>query len=123
MIQFKNVGGGTLCLGTECSSTANSLNQNIVSFTDNVNWYLGKHNLTFGTHGEYYKFKNLFIQDNYGTYYFNNVDDFKMFANGQTTAGSTDKDGKTTYPKSVIRISLCRTTQRNPNDRFGLKVN
>lgn len=25
------------------------------------------------------------------------------------------------YPKSVIRISLCRTTQRNPNDRFGLK--
>ena len=24
------------------------------------------------------------------------------------------------YPKSVIRISLCRTTQRNPNDRFGL---
>lgn len=24
-------------------------------------------------------------------------------------------------PKSVIRISLCRTTQRNPNDRFGLK--
>ena len=24
-------------------------------------------------------------------------------------------------PKSVIRISLCRTTQRNPNDRFGVK--
>ena len=23
-------------------------------------------------------------------------------------------------PKSVIRISLCRTTQRNPNDRFGV---
>ncbi|WP_311440979.1 hypothetical protein [Hoylesella buccalis] len=23
--------------------------------------------------------------------------------------------------KSVIRISFCRTTQRNPNDRFGLK--
>ena len=25
------------------------------------------------------------------------------------------------YPKSVIRISLCRTAKRNPNDRFGLK--
>ena len=23
------------------------------------------------------------------------------------------------YPKSVIRISLCRTAKRNPNDRFG----
>ena len=28
---------------------------------------------------------------------------------------------KNVYPKSVIRISLCRTTQRNPNDRFGFK--
>ena len=25
-------------------------------------------------------------------------------------------------PKSVIRISHCRTTPRNPNDRFGLKA-
>ena len=25
-------------------------------------------------------------------------------------------------PKSVIRISLCRTAKRNPNDRFGLIV-
>ena len=24
-------------------------------------------------------------------------------------------------PKSVIRISLCRTAKRNPNDRFGFK--
>ena len=25
-------------------------------------------------------------------------------------------------PKSVIRISLCRTAKRNPNDRFGIKA-
>ena len=98
MIQIKNVGGGTLCLGTERSSTANSLNQDIITFTDNLNWYVNNHTLTFGTHGEYYKFKNLFIQDNYGTYYFNNFDDFKMFANGQTVAKSVDsKTGITTY--------------------------
>ena len=97
MIQISNVGGGTLNLGTERSSTANSLNQDIVTFTDNVNLYLGKHNLTFGTHGEYYKFKNLFIQDNYGTYYFNNFDDFKMFVNGQTLASTTDNYGKVSY--------------------------
>ena len=30
------------------------------------------------------------------------------------------KTGYTVYPKSVIRISLCRTILRNPNDRFGL---
>ena len=27
------------------------------------------------------------------------------------------------YPKSVIRISLCRTAKRKPNDRFGLNIN
>ncbi len=97
MIQIKNVGGGTLSFGTERSSTANSLNQDIVSFTDNLNLYYGNHTLTFGTHGEYYKFKNLFIQDAYGSYYFNNVDDFKMFANGQTLATTKGQDGSTIY--------------------------
>ena len=33
---------------------------------------------------------------------------------------SIDKNKrKTDKPKSVIRISLCRTAKRNPNDRFG----
>lgn len=108
MIQIKNVGGGTLCLGTERSSTANSLNQDIISFTDNLNWYVNNHTLTFGTHGEYYKFKNLFIQDNYGTYYFNNFDDFKMFASGQKYAASVDKKtGVTTYYNTLNQYRYC----------------
>ena len=108
MIQIKNVGGGTLCLGTERSSTANSLNQDIFSFTDNLNWYVNNHTLTFGTHGEYYKFKNLFIQDNYGTYYFNNFEDFKMFASGQTYAASVDKKtGVTTYYNTLNQYRYC----------------
>lgn len=108
MIQIKNVGGGTLCLGTERSSTANSLNQDIISFTDNLNWYVNNHTLTFGTHGEYYKFKNLFIQDNYGTYYFNNFDDFKMFASGQNYAASVDKKtGVTTYYNTLNQYRYC----------------
>ena len=108
MIQIKNVGGGTLCLGTERSSTANSLNQDIITFTDNLNWYVNNHTLTFGSHGEYYKFKNLFIQDNYGTYYFNNFDDFKMFANGQTVAQSVDsKTGKITYYNTLNQYRFC----------------
>ena len=108
MIQIKNVGGGTLCLGTERSSTANSLNQDIFSFTDNLNWYVNNHTLTFGTHGEYYKFKNLFIQDNYGTYYFNNFDDFKMFASGHTYAESVDKTtGIKTYYNTLNQYRYC----------------
>lgn len=92
MIQIKGVGDGTMCLGTERSSTANSLNQDIWSFTDNFTLYSGNHTFTFGAHGEYYKFGNLFIQDAYGTYYFNNVSDFKNFAAGNALA-ATGKTG------------------------------
>ena len=83
MMQISSVGSGTVCFGTERSSTANSLDQDIISFTDNVTLYKGNHTFTFGTHDEYYKFGNLFIQDNYGTYYFATPDDFKAALNGE----------------------------------------
>lgn len=76
MISINNVGDGTLNLGNERSSMANALNQDIFTITDNVSWLLGDHNLVFGTHNEFYKFSNLFIQDLYGTYYFQTPEDF-----------------------------------------------
>lgn len=97
MIQISNVGNGSVALGTERSSAANALNQDNWSFTDNLTWYKGDHTLTFGTHGEYYKFSNLFIQDAYGTYYFNNLGDFKMFTEGKNIAETTDTYGNTIY--------------------------
>ena len=69
-------GAATVNIGNERSSVANRLDQDIWSFTDNLNWYKGNHTFTFGTHNEFFHFANLFIQDNYGTYYFNNPDDF-----------------------------------------------
>lgn len=76
MISISNVGGGTLNIGNERSSMANSLDQDIFTLTDNFSWYLGNHTLTAGFNYEYYKFANLFCQDFYGSYYFANPDDF-----------------------------------------------
>lgn len=75
-LQISNVGDGTLFFGTEYSSGANSLDQDIYTFTDNLTWYVGNHTLTFGTNNEFYTFQNLFIQNIYGSYSFDNVDDF-----------------------------------------------
>ncbi|SHE77699.1 TonB-dependent Receptor Plug Domain [Dysgonomonas macrotermitis] len=74
MISISNVGDGTLNIGNERSSMANSLDQDIWSFTDNLTLYKGNHTFTLGTHNEFYNFSNLFIQDAYGTYYYNSVD-------------------------------------------------
>lgn len=69
MIQISNVGDGTLNLGNDRSSMANSLNEDIWSFTDNLTWHAGRHTFILGTHNEFYKFSNLFIQDAYGSYF------------------------------------------------------
>ena len=81
-IQVKNVGSGSVAFGTERSSTANGLDQDITTIADNFTLYAGKHTITFGTHNEIYKFRNLFIQDNYGSYYFSSPQDFYDFADG-----------------------------------------
>jgi hypothetical protein len=76
MLSIANVGGGNVNIGNERSSMLNRLDQDIWSFTDNLTLYQGDHTFTFGTHNEFSSFANLFIQDAYGTYYYNNMDDF-----------------------------------------------
>jgi hypothetical protein len=68
---------GAVQVGTERFSGANYLNQNILEFTDDFTWVKGGHTLVFGTHNESFDFKNLFIQDFYGYYYFPTLDAFE----------------------------------------------
>lgn len=81
-VQIKNVKGAdgktgvTVNIGTEYSSGANYLDQDIYTVEDNLSWYLGNHTLTFGTHNEIYRMKNLFIQAVNGSWYYNSLDLF-----------------------------------------------
>ena len=86
------VTGGTVYVGNERSSEANRLDQDIFSITDNLTWYKGAHTLTFGTHNEFYTFTNLFIQDKYGTYYFNSVADLTSSNIAQYRYGHANTD-------------------------------
>ncbi len=69
-------GAGSIFFGSERFSTANQLDQDVFTITDNFEIYKGKHTFTIGTHNEFYKVYNLFIPFNYGSYEFNNLDDF-----------------------------------------------
>jgi len=77
---FPNVfirdGEGSISFGSEAFSTANALDQNIFTITDNFKIYKGDHTLTIGTHNEFISFYNLFIRQNYGSYFFLSLDDF-----------------------------------------------
>lgn len=63
-------------IGTEYSSGANFLNQDIYVFEDNMSWYKGRHTFTFGTHNEIFKMRNLFIQAVTGEWVYNSFEDF-----------------------------------------------
>ncbi|HEV8283184.1 MAG TPA: carboxypeptidase regulatory-like domain-containing protein [Chitinophagaceae bacterium] len=67
---------GTIQTGSERSSTANELDQDIFEVTDNFKIFKGKNTFTIGTHNEFFKFRNLFINNYNGRWRFNSLNDF-----------------------------------------------
>ena len=69
-------GNGSIFAGSELSSVANRLDQDILEINDNFNIFAGKHVITVGTNNEIFKFDNLFVQSTEGRYNFPTVDAF-----------------------------------------------
>jgi len=117
-------GKNTITMGTDYSSAANRLNQDIITFTDNFNYLRGNHNLTFGTHNEIYFFENLFIQNLYGSYTFNDVNEFledkvKIYQYGQSKIEQT---GRADYAPDFgsMQIGLYAQDNWNISNNFSL---
>ena len=65
---FIDDGQGSIVFGSEPFSTANLLNQDIVTINNNFEIYRGRHSFLIGANAEFYKTLNLFIPFNYGDY-------------------------------------------------------
>ena len=63
-------GNGTISFGAEPFSTANLLDQEILTITNNFNIYAGRHTVTLGANLEFASAKNLFFAFNFGDYTF-----------------------------------------------------
>ncbi|MGY6560821.1 MAG: TonB-dependent receptor [Luteibaculaceae bacterium] len=55
-------------LGSEQFSTANRLDQDVITLTNNFSYLKGKHLFTVGTHNEFFAIENLFIRQRFGSY-------------------------------------------------------
>ncbi len=69
-------GAGDIVFGSERFSTANLLQQEIFTITDNFEIAAGSHNILLGTNMEFYDVGNLFIRENYGSYRYNGIQSF-----------------------------------------------
>lgn len=65
--------GTQLRAGRENFRAQNALDQDIIELTDDFTLHRGNHTFTIGTHNEFFKFRNLFIRDNFGTYRFHSL--------------------------------------------------
>ncbi len=92
----------SIIAGTERSSQANSLNQDSVELTDDFTFYQGNHAITVGTHNEFFKFENLFIQDLLGNYAFNSVD----FLDQGLAQGFSHQFSRTSDPLERAKFSV-----------------
>jgi outer membrane receptor for ferrienterochelin and colicin len=93
-VQFPSIeiGGAnqnaTLNAGTERFSAANSLDQKVTEITDDFTILKGNHTIVVGTHNELFKFKNLFLSEFNGYYFYSRLDAFENNALcGKTVSG------------------------------------
>ncbi len=73
--------GRILTAGSERSSVANELDQDVYEITDNLTRVFGVHTITLGTHNEFFSFRNLFLNNLNGRYEFGSLSAPAMGAN------------------------------------------
>ncbi len=95
-------GDGEFILGAEPFSTANLLNQDVITLTNNYEIYKGSHTITIGANAEFFKAKNLFISFNYGNYEWDraNVDTFT----GSNVGDFINGDPASTYFRNYSQV-------------------
>ena len=77
-VQIFDGANQSIYFGAEGFSTANLLDQKILTITDNFEINVGMNKITIGTHNEFSQSKNVFFGNNYGSYRYANLDDFLL---------------------------------------------
>jgi hypothetical protein len=114
-------GGQNFRIGTEQFSTANELDQDIIELHNDLTWVQGSHQFTIGTHNELFKFRNLFIRDNFGTYDFASVDTFEQgLAQAFDHSFSRTSDPQQSAEFWVYQIGLYAGDQWRLRDNFTM---
>lgn len=77
-VQIFDGANQSIFFGAEGFSTANLLDQKVLTITDNFEINTGRNKITIGTHNEFSQSKNVFFGNNFGSYRYSNLDDFLL---------------------------------------------
>ncbi len=122
-------GAGSIVFGTENFSAANLLKAKNLSIVDMLKFYRGKHVISLGTDNEFNDVLNTFIRDNFGTYLFNNTNDFintgivRRYQRSFSLLDAETGDNTNAAAKfKTMRIGFFLTDEVKVNDNFTLTL-
>lgn len=118
--------GPQVNIGAEKNSGANSVNTDTYNISDNLSIFAGNHQITLGTHNDFYVFNNMFISDAFGSYEFSSLQDFLdnkiykfsySYADPAVTGASNLQWAATAY---AARFGIYAQDEWTPNRNFSL---
>ncbi|MBQ9548687.1 MAG: TonB-dependent receptor [Bacteroidales bacterium] len=121
----------SVAIGTEFSSGANAMNSDTYTLTDNFTFALDNQNITIGTHNEFYRFSNIFLQGAAGRYQYDSLADFLAdtpkaydyrYADPDLTGGETIWAAPTTAAQFGVYGQVEWRLSRNLQVTYGLRV-
>jgi hypothetical protein len=120
----KGTSNNGIQLGSERSSVANELDQDIFEITNNLRLFRGKHTFTVGTHNEFFSFRNLFINNFNGRWTFADIAAFN--ANNprqvQVTYSNIPGQIKPSAEFSAAQFALYAQDEIQIDQKFRLTV-
>jgi hypothetical protein len=124
-ITITNVDGistNSVEFGSQRSSVANELDQDIFEITDNLKITKGKHSFTIGTHNEFFKFRNLFINNLNGRWDFTSVQNYldNKPARARISYSLIDGDPRPVAAFSAMQLGFYGQDEFAISDRFKL---
>ena len=119
-------GAGNLFFGSEPFSTANKLDQDILTLTNNFEIYSGRHTVTVGGNAELSSSKNIFFRQNFGDYRFSSLNDFldgnrpNRYRHGYSLLGGFGQDSQGAAEFDFLQVGFYVQDEVNVTDNLRL---
>ena len=121
-------GAGNIFFGSEPFSTANLLEQDIITLTNNFNIYSGRHTITVGGNVELSSSKNVFFRQNFGDYRFDSLSDFlngerpNRYRHGYSLIGGFGDDSQGAAEFDFAQVGFYVQDEVNVTDNFRVTL-
>lgn len=127
-VQIFDAAGTSIFFGSEPFSTANVLDQDIFTITDNFQIYSGPHTITIGTNNEFTSVRNVFFRQNFGDYRFSSLSDFlngeqaNRYRHGYSLIGGFGDESEGAAEFDIFQFGLYIQDEVNITDNLKATV-